>query len=444
MKKSFDRWIRIAAISWLMPFLGSVGVDSAIAQERSLPDDLDAVEILIQWQNGKPDHSLRLHDMLTFFHNGEFDIYDQYHPAPPMIAHWMLREPAEIHDPERLATIFTNFYNDYPDAKIAWIWQQETPYASHMPGNYLHAIVTLDPAKHRFFSYYGDLTPSNDAFFANDDPFQVEIFDENGRFLGPIAIDILGSQVMDAGLCENTEAELWELDVDYPERRCHPGEGFVQVHPGLNGSVRNPQGTPKNILGGENNSYFVRPGEVRRRYDETAADFTRPGYRIGRFHISRRWASGEVTGSWYSPDHDGEGFNIQIVEQAEGEPRRRMMVNWYTYTPDDSGEQIWLTGIGEFDADLGIASDVIMYRTQGGRFASMDNPTQVERVRWGRIKLGFGDCQTGRVFFYPEEPGWPPGDYFIYRLGAHIEGIPPSPCRVDNARLTLPEPQPEP
>ncbi len=51
----------------------------------------------------------------------------------------------------------------------------------------------------RFFSFASMLIPSNDAFFANFNPRQFELFDEAGFFLGQQSITLTGRDVYDAG-----------------------------------------------------------------------------------------------------------------------------------------------------------------------------------------------------------------------------------------------------
>jgi len=108
--------------------------------------------------------------------------------------------------------------------------------------------------------------PSNDAFLAVDDNALVDpIFDEDGNFLGPIVIERFGSDVLDAGTEVNTETDAAFLNQAAP----NTGEdefGAVGSHIGFNGSEANPNGAPRNILGGTNPPGFT--------FDETEADFT--------------------------------------------------------------------------------------------------------------------------------------------------------------------------
>jgi hypothetical protein len=392
----------------------------------------NSVGLLLRWDETKPESALSTLVIFAGFHNGEFDSFDFGQPANPLVAEWLPRAFAPG------AEFISAFEQRYPGAKGAWIWNPGSNGNANPtlppPG---FVAVTVDPQRHRFLSYLSRLRPSNDAFIGNEDPFQIEVFDSEGRFRGPFYVDIYGNQVVDAGLCSNDEARLSGLDVaPYEEQECQSGEGHVRLHPGLNGSFRNPTAMPQRVLGGQ--TYYYQPSHPNfQHYDEIDADFSRPGYKIGRLIVSRNWATGNWSGSWYSPERSGEGFNVEILEPDAGNPRARILVYWYTYTPDGSGEQVWLTGVGEFDADGGIAANVPLHYTEGGRFASPLNPGLVERIPWGSIRIGFGTCDEGRVFYFPSDPAWPAGDYFIRRLSPQIEGL-GWVCRPEDAQLVLP------
>jgi hypothetical protein len=403
-------------------------VPHALAQNSQ-----NSVGLLLRWDETKPEDALTNVIVFLGFHNGEFDSFNFGQPVNALVADWL---PRAFGPPPEFISAFEQ---RYPGTKGAWIWNPASTGIAYpgVPPPAGSVSVTVDPQRHRFLSYLSGLHPSNDAFIGNEDPFHVEVFDADGRFKGPLYVDVYGNQVIDAGICANDEARLTGLDVaSTGEQECRPGEGRVEMHSGLNGSYRNPSGTPQRILGGQTYYYEPNSGSFQ-RYDEVDADFSRPGYKIGRLIVSRNSASGNWSGSWYSPERSGEGFNVEILEPDTGNPRARILVYWYTYTPDGSGEQVWLTGVGEFDADGGVAANVPLHYTEGGRFASPLNPGLVERIPWGSIRIGFGTCDEGRVFYFPSDPAWPAGDYFIRRLSPQIEGL-GWVCRPGDALLVLP------
>jgi hypothetical protein len=426
--------------STLIALIAIAGIAFSV-KPTAAQDSSDAVEIVVRWYDTTPVNAIRNNRIITIFHNGQFDAFDIGKPLPPILAEWLPSSFVSPSDSFPAQAFINEFTTLYPGTAVGFIWNPRPNSGGGIIGDppWIRRM-TLDPAKHRFLSYISDLRPTNDAFIANEDPFEVEVFDSNGKFTGPLYVDVFGNQVMDAGLCRNDESRLTGLDVgSLDQQTCDPEDGVVASHHGLNGSYRNPNGVPQRVLGGTASYYPPSYPDSIPHYDAEAADFSRPGYKIGRLMITRRWASGESSGSYYSPERAGEGFNIEIVEPAAGQARRRILVYWYTFTPDGSGEQVWLAGMGEMGADGGVAADVEMYLTTGGEFASTSNPNLVDRQRWGTIRIGFGQCGYGRVFYYPDDPDWPTGDYFINRLSPSIEGL-GWPCAPpENSRLILPE-----
>lgn len=63
----------------------------------------------------------------------------------------------------------------------------------------MQTLDVPDPDRNRYFSYASMIIPSNDAFSANLNSREVELFDRQGRFRGPQTINIFGRNVWDAG-----------------------------------------------------------------------------------------------------------------------------------------------------------------------------------------------------------------------------------------------------
>ena len=45
-----------------------------------------------------------------------------------------------------------------------------------------------------------------------------------------------------------------------------------------------------------------------------------------------------LSGTWFDPEHDGEGFVLEILEQG------RAVVYWFSY--DTKGRQRWMLSVG--------------------------------------------------------------------------------------------------
>lgn len=395
-------------------FAFALAATAAIAPSSVFAQQGARAHLTVEWFPETPEHGIHVPAFLVAAHDGEFDFYDHARPVPEALEPVFQQLGAMgalnvLHPPisglEGNA-VFGSMYH-VPYGVVGFLPR---------PGQPRDRIATLEvrPDEHRYFSYLAAVRPSDDAFVGNEEPRQVQLFDEQGRFKGPVSIELFGSQVFDAGLCENDEADVRLLDGTLVEP-CDGGEGTAQPHPGLNGSLRNPDGVPQRILGAT-----ADMGGTQLHYDPEAADFTVPGYRLGRLVIREtqapRW---HVAGSWYDPERAGEGFNIELLPPGQPGHVPRILVYWYTYAPDGSGEPVWLSGMAHAYAN---EVSVPLHVSEGGVFASRDNPALVERTPWGQVTLTFTSCTTGSITWTAEDANWPSGGYDIHRLGP----VPPS------------------
>ena len=81
-----------------------------------------------------------------------------------------------------------------------------------------------------------------------------------------------------------------------------------------------------------------------------------------------------ISGAWYNPDANGEGFVVEVIEDGRG------VVYWFTHQPDDSGRQAWMTGDGHFDGQTLIIDNLLQpvgtrfrrgFRYRGNRFCPL-------------------------------------------------------------------------
>jgi hypothetical protein len=94
-----------------------------------------------------------------------------------------------------------------------------------------------------------------------------------------------------------------------------------------------------------------------------------------------------ITGSWYDETRGGEGFNIEIIGQ---ELAPQLLVYFFTY--DDTGNQMWVTGVGDVNGGTAI---VPMEVTSGTVFGDDFDPLDVISEEWGTITFTFDSCGTG-------------------------------------------------
>lgn len=322
-------------------------------------------------------------------HDENFNLYNHGQPAPEGLA-WFANEGMidEIQD---------ELIEQSPDA---WTIIKVNSQPPHWSGAITQAIFFgapwVFPESTRYLTVLGRVYPSDDAFFANEDPQRYELFDEDGVFLGPFVIDIYGTDIMDAGTRDNEEIDLLWLDRDiHTERGDEPWvrteDEVVRPHPGFKGSFRNPSEVPGRLMS-QVNTFCPPSGDECHDFEPESIDFTRPGYKLARIRItteSQRTLEamvstlhGPSSGSYFDPERSGEGFSFEFT----GSKPNRVVMYWYTYKPDGSGEQQWLVGTGIKDPSRGFF-DLDLFTTQGGRLTSTDNPVDVEVIPWGSARL---------------------------------------------------------
>ncbi len=347
----------------------------------------------------RPNFTPTLFPILTVFHDGSIDLFDMGRSVSTELG-WLASEGHVVPLIEALRA-------EHPDAVInmvtnsfmgAGVFGDLTPTARSQ---------NLDPERHRYFSYVAKVGPSDDAFVGNEDPRQHEVFNENGVYQGPLVVKVHGGDVLDAGVKANDEQDLMYFDERLLDTGAGEGENeHVRPHPGFNGSLGNPDGVPVGILGVPSYVCTDQPTALSCFHlDSVEGDFTQPGHVLALLRVSVG-LDGSFGGFWYDPARSGEGFNVSIFE---GNPQS-MAVAWYTYDPQ--GNPLYLTGVGDVQHQF---AEIEMVSTSSGAMASTDNPANVVREPWGTIRLGFGLCNEGRVFYEPLSDEYPIGDYFITR-----------------------------
>ena len=112
-----------------------------------------------------------------------------------------------------------------------------------------------------------------------------------------------------------------------------------------------------------------------------------------------------LTGSWFDPTHNGEGYVLQIL--ADGRP----LVYWFSF--DTAGNRRWFFGVGEVNG--GILTFESMSTSTGGLFGAAFDPEDVEFPDWGALELEIG-CEGGMARWTAREDGFPNGELALQRL----------------------------
>jgi hypothetical protein len=115
--------------------------------------------------------------------------------------------------------------------------------------------------------------------------------------------------------------------------------------------------------------------------------------------------SPEVSGSWYDPAYDGQGF---VVEQLDAETA---VVYWFTY--DSEGQQAWMVATGAVEDDGIHFSDVA--RPLGGSFGRSFDPGMVRNEPWGEMHLQL-ECSGGTAGYTPAAEGFTAGSQSLIPL----------------------------
>jgi len=352
-----------------------------------------AQQFRVAVKNLRPEGGTFLTPAWVGFHDGSFDLYDRGAAVSPGLESVAEDGAVDTLNSEFAAAVADGVQSLALDP--AGFGGAPVIDAGGFTGE---AIVTLDPTANRYFSYASMVIPSNDAFIANGNPMAHAVFDEEGNFLAP-SFTISNQGVLDAGTEVNNEMEAAFLNQTGP----NTGEdenGVVELHPGFNGSQANPDATPVNILGGSNDAGLS--------FDAVVADFSRTGQQIAQLSVTRL-IDQSYSGTWFSPDRDGEGFLIDI---ANGE-QPTAVVSFYTYAADGSGDQAWAIGSGPVVDNVAMAE---LIRSEGATFGSGFNSADIIQTPFGQARITFDSCTEGTLSVTPIADGFEAIEYSIQRL----------------------------
>jgi len=127
----------------------------------------------------------------------------------------------------------------------------------------------------------------------------------------------------------------------------------------------------------------------------------------------------QFSGAWYNPERDGEGFIIEVL------PDDRALVYWFTYRPDDSGEQAWMIAIGDIEMERQVIPappprtwirSAPVYQPLGGTYGPDFDPELVQMTDWGELTITFYAPDFGDVSWISDQEEYGSGFYAIQRL----------------------------
>ena len=110
-----------------------------------------------------------------------------------------------------------------------------------------------------------------------------------------------------------------------------------------------------------------------------------------------------LTGVWYQPSTNGQGFAIEVFPNLNGPGQGVLSGGWFTYVPGSPGgvgTQRWFSLQGAVSSTQTTAN-LVIYRSVGGNF---DAPPIINPVAVGTATIRFSDCTNG-VFTYTFNSG---------------------------------------
>jgi hypothetical protein len=116
-------------------------------------------------------------------------------------------------------------------------------------------------------------------------------------------------------------------------------------------------------------------------------------------------ADSNISGSWYDPSHDGEGF---IIEQLDADSA---LVFWFTY--DETGKQSWMFNTGTINNQT--LSIPQLLQPKGAQFGRSFKPDSVTNHQWGGLVLDL-DCNGGTASYTTQSEGYSSGSQSLVRL----------------------------
>ncbi|MEB3282469.1 MAG: spondin domain-containing protein [Lyngbya sp.] len=221
-----------------------------------------AATLKVTIENISPEEGVFFSRTWVGFHDGNFDIFNDGETAPELLerlAEDAITEPTGSFQ----NTLSSAFLDSGTVGTEGTILGLTGSFSDFFPGDRVSSTFQIDdPTASRYFSYGAMILPSNDAFFGNENPFAVEIFDEEGNFLGADFI-ITGAQIGDAGTEVNDEVP--ENTAALAQAAPNTGideNGVVSPHPG-----------------------FIPGGNILTAFPN--ADFTQPNYQLARIKIEK-------------------------------------------------------------------------------------------------------------------------------------------------------------
>ena len=156
---------------------------------------------------------------------------------------------------------------------------------------------------------------------------------------------------------------------------------------------------------------FGISGFPNHRFSERVGAFSAYDYNLAR---TPRSVQGSLSGSWFDPSRDGEGFVLEISEAGED---LVLVAYWFTHR---EGAPFWVIGTSVFERGTTKVS-VNLSEYFGTGFGPDFNREDVSNVEFGVLDLEFFSCSEA-------EAGWQTntgesGSFNLRRITEGLEGV---------------------
>ena len=115
------------------------------------------------------------------------------------------------------------------------------------------------------------------------------------------------------------------------------------------------------------------------------------------------------SGLWDQPDHESQGINLQIVNQADG--TKAALAYWFTYGNDMMSA--WFVGVGTMN---GNRITMTLFEGAGVGFLESNSPGDDRVTQVGTMEIVFSSCDEGEVSFTTQLSTVGSGSFMIERL----------------------------
>ena len=171
---------------------------------------------------------------------------------------------------------------------------------------------------------------------------------------------------------------------------------------------------------------------------------------VANNHLKNTWQTNpaspvvidqRMSGSYFDPSHDGEGWILEILEpesntssvkshtHAESSVPGKALLYWFTYGKQKN-ELMWLIGSGSISGDSIFFPN--LSRASGPKFGPEFSPEQLELNEWGDLIMSFGSPDEALVYWNSRTVGFGASKLNASKLTALVSSDDGTPLADEN------------